>query len=563
MIGDVLIGWTEIGFTDRIATGVAREYDAWLKEPDGGMEMLVEVDAFAGTGSQQTGRGGVGDVEIGAINIGFEAVASDVQNVSELRFSRFGWVGDPTDARRPNVQYDPRLRDGLRNTRSMPYLPEQRRQSAQDIGRIALANADGDLDALPASTNIDGRRIRVKIGPRGAAYGTFKTVADGLGAGWEGAGDTVELRLRDRGLLLSNPIQANLYAGTGDEEGDATVAGQPKPLVFGKVRNVPATLIDPTNLIYQLHDGALASVDAVYDRALGLTASGTDVADYSALVNTSVPAGEYATATAAGVIKLGSSPDGQITADATGQQTSIDDIVLTILRSYAGEPESQIGVASITGFQATRPGVVGTFVGTDERPSIRAVLERLIGGLGGFHGYDRDGVFRIQRLRNPDRERPSLYLETADILRLRPGQVLVPRWRQRVGYRRNWTVQQSDIAAAVSDSRTQFVQNRQRVVRTSDTDVLDAHPDASDPDVLASPFDNEGPAQTLCDDLFALHGATGRQLAEVELWRVGYHAALGQVVNLPWPRATSQQRKTMIVIGIEERGPRVRLRLWG
>jgi hypothetical protein len=89
----------------------------------------------------------------------------------------------------------------------------------------------------------------------------------------------VEALARDRGFLLQSPLQTTLYIGTGDEEGDATIQGQPKPLVFGRVRNVAPVLIDPTNLIYQISNAALASIDDVFDQGLALTASGTDVAD--------------------------------------------------------------------------------------------------------------------------------------------------------------------------------------------------------------------------------------------------------------------------------------------
>jgi hypothetical protein len=265
------------------------------------------------------------------------------------------------------------------------------------------------------------------------------------------------------------------------------------------------------------------------------------------------------------MFKLGGSPNGQVTADATGEDTSVEAITLDILRNYAVEDEARIDTASINGFGTVRTGTVGVYVGTEERPSIEEVLGRLIGGLGGVSGYTRRGVYTIRRLPNPDGALASLYLETADVIAVQPDRRLIPRWRQRVGYRRNYTVQSSDLASTIVDDRRQLLAQRQQVAEPAaaqDADVRTAHPDAGDPDPITSPYDDKADADDLAEELFGLHG-TERDLGSVDIWRLGYAVQLGDLVNLPWPRKTSSRRRTMVCIGIEERGSRVRLRLWG
>jgi hypothetical protein len=564
MLGYPAIGAAEIG-SPIIATGVPANFDDWLAASDQGTEFLVEIGAFVAEGTTTTGRGGLGDAEIGILEVGGSALQSSVSLTSELRYSRFGWTGDPSDAIRPNIQYAPRLTDGLRSNRRIPILPEQARRADRLTGRIDFLNSDGALDDLRQNP-INGQKAKVLFGRPTDAYADYKSLFDGVGTVWSQGRDVLTANVRSRGANLEVPIQTTLYTGTGGASGDATVEGQPKPLIFGKVRNVTATLIDAQNLVYQVHDGEVASIDDVYDRAASLTfdSSAGDVADYQALVNATISAGEYAISTATGLFRLGSSPDGQITADVTGLNTAIDNIVLDIVRNYAVEMESRISTASVTGFGTLRSGTVGTFIGSNERATIADVLDQLVAGLAGIPGYNRRGQFVIQRLRDPSTLPASLSLGHSDILSLRPRDTLVPRWRQRVAYKRNWTTQQSDIAGAVSDDRRQFVQNRFSTVAASDTSVRDGWPNANDPDPLMSPFDSSSDAQTLADDLLALHGV-GRELVDITVGRLGFTVNSGQIVSIPWPRWDSNNSKRFAIVGIEER-PRegtITLTGWG
>src|SRR5690606_29502373 len=99
--------------------------------------------------------------------------------------------------------------------------------------------------------------------------------------------ERISIPLRDRQAELEVPLQDDLYAGTGGLEGTADLTDKPRPVALGDVRNVPAVLVDPARLIYQVADSEIEAL-TVYDRGieLGTNAGGTWT-DPSAVFGTS------------------------------------------------------------------------------------------------------------------------------------------------------------------------------------------------------------------------------------------------------------------------------------
>lgn len=148
-----------------------------------------------------------------------------------------------------------------------------------DFGTLVLTNVDGDLDDL-IDYGFDGREIKVYRGEETGAFpADFEEVLVATMEQPEVDTSEVRIALRGRHMEVDVPIQSTLYAGTGTLEGDESLKGKPKPLLYGKVRNIAPPLVNPAKLIYQLNDGAVDSVDAVYDRGipLGISLSEWDV----------------------------------------------------------------------------------------------------------------------------------------------------------------------------------------------------------------------------------------------------------------------------------------------
>lgn len=538
---------------------------ALVKESTGEGQYLVEINAYKGGENRSGGLWTMGEGPMAAVQGGVGTTAGEVT----LRYADRHWIGAPTDADEPNTYFEGRVTAPLLIDRAMPLVPEQERRSQRQFGSIEIANGDGELDSIVRSYALDARQVRVLFGPYMAAWASFVVVADVLGTGWEADELTVRIGLRDRGYSLDTPLQESLYAGSGGAEGTSDNEGKPIPLCYGRVRNITPTLIDPVNLIYQVHDGAISAVDDVFDRGAALTDSTNNVATYAALVSQAVSAGEFATARAVGLFKLGATPDGLVTADVRGDATpdysnTLDVIALRLLRDVAGVPNQFINASTFAGAAAIA-GEMGVYVSSSETPSTAQVLSALLASVGGWWGAARDGRIRAGRLTRPELRTPAVSLDQWSILDLRPEETPVPRWRQRVAYQRNWTPQRGeDLAGSVTAARRQFLTEPLRAVTAADGVTRVRHLQALDPDPLPSLYESSADAQTLADHLLALFGPD-RMIINVEVKRLGYLLDLNSFVRVTWPRLGLSNGRMFAVIGIREDATTdsTIIRLWG
>jgi len=541
------------------------QFVALVKAPSGAGQYLLEITAFKGGENRSGGLWTLTEGPMAAV----QGAAGSTAGQVILRYADRHWIGAPDDADHPNVFYEGRVIAPMLMDRAMPLLPEEERRVQRQFGAIEIANGDGQLDLIARSFAVDGRRVRVLFGPYMAAYSDFAVIADVLATGWRPTDLVVGLDLRDRGFSLDVPLQDALYAGTGDAEGTAEIQGKPKPLLYGRARNVTPTLVDPTNLIYQVHDGPIHAVDDVFDRGAALTDSGNNVTTYANLVSQAVSAGEFATARTIGMFKLGSSPDGVITADIRGDsdpdyQDGLDVISLRLLQDRAGLSSQFINTASFAGVAAIA-GEVGIYISSDETPTTSQVLSVLMASVGGWWGAARGGKVRAGRLTSPEARTPSLTLDATSILSLESEEAPVPRWRQRVAYQRNWTEQRGeDLAGSVTAVRRQFLTEDVRAVTAVDADVKIRHLQALDPDPLPTLYEKSTDAQTLADHLLALH-SPDRRIFRVTTKRLGFILDLNSFIRVEWPRHNLQNGKTFAVIGIREdaRDDSTQLLLWG
>jgi hypothetical protein len=238
-------------------------------------------------------------------------------------------------------------------------------QFTTGTGQLVISNEDANYDFLPLSYSIDGRPITIKLGRMTDPYDNAFQIAKLTAADWLIGVDNITIDLVDFSYKLEVPLQPNVYGGTGGADGTSDLAGKRKPLVFGNAMNISPVSLVPSLLIYQAHDGSMASIDAVYDRAAALTPAG-DVADYATLAAASVTAGTYVTCLAAGLFKLGSNPAGLVTADVKGANssgyiTTTADIVQWALLNRTALTSSDLDAASFTALNATQPAPIDYF----------------------------------------------------------------------------------------------------------------------------------------------------------------------------------------------------------
>lgn len=356
-------------------------------------------------------------------------------------------------------------------------------------GELSLANADGLLDGW-LNYGFDGRRVVIRIGEPGSPYPggftqIFQGTIDSLDADWE----TLILKLRDKQYLFSPSMLTNLYLGNnalpaGVEGTPADLLGQPKPKIFGTVYNMSPLLVNTSKLTYQVNDGPIAAISAVYDRGSVLLL-GSDYATAALLQASTVAPGGYNTCIAQGYFQLNSNPSGTVTADVV-QGTLAQQTVAQVLRTItlaAGLTTAEISAADVTALDTLNSAPVGVFVsGTD---TFLSVMDQIAQSIGAWYGFDTLGVLRMGVLSNPTGA-PKLslfdYNFNQNIERRAANDNNIPAWKVMLNYAKNWTVQ-TDLAGIVGAARVAYLAQGFRSVTQTLPSVLLQYKLATEMDV--------------------------------------------------------------------------------
>lgn len=505
----------------------------------------------------------------------------DLRATRILRYSNEGWRTSASDSP-AHTLYDARLTQPISVTRSIFAPGTTQGQSKVGYGDLVLANPDGELDAL-LPLAFDGRPIRVLRGELSAAtLADFTPVFVGTMEQAEFSVDTITIKLRDAQAPLNLPLQTVRYGGTnvlpaGLDGVAGDLAGKPKPLLFGRIFNATPAAVNTARLIYQLHDGALASVDEVYDRGAPLTYGGA----YASLVDLQNDAlepaeSEYKVYLAGGYLRLGSSPDGTITCDATEGATVADRTAAQLyarVLDRAGIASGDIASADLVAADAVADGECGIYLDSDITTA--SVCDQIAATIGAWWGVSAAGTFRFVQLVRPMGDAVRTFTAN-DLIGAPVRQSLadpergVPAYRVTARYERNYTVQTSDVAGAVDDARRAVLAQPWREAVASDASVLAVH-------VLAVPltidtlFANVADAEVEAARVLALRSIQRHRFEiMVQLMRDTVELDLGDVIGLAHPRYGLTvfgddvgQRFTVIGVLPDARAGTLRLTLWG
>jgi len=188
----------------------------------------------------------------------------------------------------------------------------------QGQGSMVVKNADGAYDFLPQFYALDGRDQMVRFGIPGTPYRDWITIFAGTASDYHVDEDGFSVVLQDYGYKFDVPLQSNAYAGTGGVEGGEDLTGKRKPLSYGYVANITPVLVSAVAQLYQVHDGQVNAIRAVYTNAAALT-FGVDHATPAALMAGTVSEGHFDTCLAAGLFRIRFLLDGDVvTCDVEG-----------------------------------------------------------------------------------------------------------------------------------------------------------------------------------------------------------------------------------------------------
>lgn len=502
-----------------------------------------------------------------------------VGNTRVLRFATGqGFVTAPTETP-ANSFFDPRIITPA--TLSLDVVADGKTfgQSAVGVGELVLNNADGGLDAL-IDYGFDGRSLILRLGDDEAAYPSgFTTVLVGTMERVEFSLSQVVVRLRDRQAALQKPLQTTKYAGSNSGasgvEGTADdLKGQPKPLCFGRCFNIAAVPVNTSALIYQVHDGAIEAIDAVYDKGITLTAGTLTHTTLSALQAATPAAGSYDACLPFGLFKLGASPVGRVTADVKGDKTagvyvvSAGSIAERLLLTRAGLTSSDVPPAVISALNSANNSEIGYF--TAQETTLTEVLDEIIGSIGAWWIFDRLGMFAAAQLAAPAGT-PALVITEDEVV---SAELLVtndvgrglPCTRILLDYARNYTPQSGDdVAAGVSEARRAWLAKEVRTATANDATVLTKYllaPEIKQSSLLTQETDAEAEANRRLS-LYKVRRDYWRVRIPIDTDNSGLD--LGAIVSFKMPRFGYEAGRLFVVLGceIDASSNTQTLKLWG
>lgn len=537
---------------------------AW--DADSGRVFLYEVTAY------NRAFGGAWNAPLGTLAFGDYPPGVTITGEVTFRYSDTGFLSGTSDSV-ANTNFDASISSGLKVTATLPPTPEASRRVTLNLATFDIANPDGALDSAVRGYTVDGRLVRVLVGLSDYRYDNFTPIFTGRLLQWSNDTSDVTIEARDQGYRLDKPMQTDIYTGAGGYGGGSDVGGKPRPLCFGKVLNISPILIDSANLVYQFHSRECSAVDAVYDRGAALTAD-ADYASYALLVAASITTGHFATCLALGLIRLGSTPSGLITADVRGDaHGGYSDVtgVLAVrfIKDFGGLADTDLDLASWANFQALVSGTIGWFQDANAI-NVSDAINQIMGGCAAWWGAAPNGLFQAGQLAPPENDDTFvLDIQASDIIGFKILQPLngtfPPRFRQRVGYQKLWTTQaDQDLAGAVTAARRQYLSQDSRIASSQDLTVQTAFLLATDPDPLISLFYNQADATALATSLLSLLKAF-RQPVQVTLDLMGLAARLGANAQVTYPRLNSGNATRMRILDIEidADAREVTLTLWG
>lgn len=473
----------------------------------------------------------------------------DTSSEITLYFSGEGFVTEPTDTP-ANTLFEPRLVEPISFSRSMFGSGRVGGYSVPGFGELILTNADGGIDNF-ANYAWDGRSVEVRVGQAGAAFQYYFTIFTGEAKTVEFDDLFIRVILRDNQNDFVRDYPDVLYAGTGGNEGSSELEGQPKPHCYGEVYNVEPVLVDATNNVYQVHDGPIEAISAVYEGGLALTLT-TD----------------YTVDLANGRFTLVSAPSGVITADVKGSKPSgtyletVADIIQHLVEDHAGFTyPDDFDTASFTALNTANSATVGVY--DRDTISLADLLDRLINTIGGFYGFDRNGKFQVGRVElasgTPDAE-----FDSTNIIEITRLASAVPNYQARVGYKRNYRVMsESDFDASITTAKRDELLREQSFEIATDSSILTPYPNSTAL-IVDSLFASSSDAATEASRLLTLY-KTQRDVYKILVKTQPYTLKLNDVVKITFNRYNLSSGKLFRVISIVEDAANneVELELWG
>lgn len=468
------------------------QYSAWLTGDNKSRVVLVEAQAWSG-GSLVT-----------------------------RYFSDRGFVSAPTDTP-ANIGYEDIVLKvpSIRSQMSDVF----KGKSTVSFGEIIIDNSNGVRDSWLADA-WDGRQIKMFLGDVSWNKADYRLIFFGVADDIQAYGNNkLTLSIRDRQQLLKIPIQQNRVGGAGSTK------DQKIPVCYGEVKNVEPVLIDSATRKYQVHDGSIQALDAVYQD--GVLLGG----------------GNYTATLGSGFFVMNVAVTGRITCDVKGSNAGsyvnkTADIFSRIITDRSSLVSGDIDNASITQLNTDAPGIVGIYV-SDDAATVLSVLDELVGGAGGYYCIGRDGKARVGLFKAPSGTPVlTIYDDDIKLASLELVKRITPMKSIRVGYAKFYVTISSGAAAGLNEATRQRLSDEYLVsyAATGATNFLLA----VDGDIEGTCYVSVGDANTESARRAVLWGSI-RRVFKCQVTTAAQQVNIGDVIQLSFNRYSLSSSLAVIV----------------
>lgn len=447
-------------------------------------------------------------------------------SVSGAEITRYlsssGYVTGPSESP-ANTVYSPCVVGGVTVREQLPIDGS----ASIGWGDIEIINNDGSRDSWLDDVWAN-RAITVLIGdmrwPRADFRAVFSGVVDDISSQ---SADRLNLVLRDKTQRLNTPLtEATLGGVTANKD-------RLLPLCFGECHNVTPLLVDPANLEYQVHNGAIERIIEVRDNGIP------------------VPITEYLST---GKFRLQASPVGQVTASVQGAKpigaytNKIVGLVQHIATTYGATPltSGDLDAVQLAVFDSAHPQPVGIYL--DAKANLLDVCQRLAASVGAQVAFTPGGLLRLLKIDLPAVGTPtsvtaSQMLEQSLAVATRPKIVA----GVRLQYCPAWTTQ-SNLTSGIPPEHADLFGQEWLMVSAEDGAVATSHRITTAPTPVDTLLLTTADAQDEADRRIGLWG-TQRAVMRYTGTPETLIPALGDAQTLTHPRFGLTGGKTGQIVG--------------
>lgn len=248
--------------------------------------------------------------------------------------STVGYVSGTATTHPSNQVYNPIIVEGIKYTEEI--ATEFNSSPSLSFGDISLANLDGSIDSWVNHTWIN-RPIKIYYGDVRWPADSFQLIFNGTVADIKIQNiDRLSLQIRDKLERLNTTLYETTLGGTSSN------ATSLLPLCFGECFNVEPLLVDPINLVYQVHNGPIQEIIEVRDNGFALALTSDYTVD---LTN--------------GKFTLLGSPAGQITASIKGATVASSNL-LTYSEDFTNGSYTRASGCTVSSNVSTAPNSTTT-----------------------------------------------------------------------------------------------------------------------------------------------------------------------------------------------------------